>query len=282
MLGHRLATLATALATAALGLGPALAAPAAPAVGPPYGIPVNCSARSYSVSATGRLHQVVMRSGYLRTWRIEQPPLPVRPRYVAQSSATWTGYGTTTKQLAVDDDGRLFVWTQWLSDQDDSGSSRMRRIPGDWSSTKALAASRTYYYRLAGRHLVRYEIAPGGAPVRGKVITWSALADVKTMSLDRTTPWADTVIATTTEGELLQIKVRRDSTATVTRTTLRRTGYQNFVTFAGGYCFERPRAGAYLGVTRIGGVYGYYDADRTDATASFLGGRIGSWRDRTY
>lgn len=282
MIGRRLATLAAAIATTALGPGPALAGAAAPATEPPHGIPVNCAARSYSVSSAGRLYRVVMRSGYLRTWDIEQRSLSVWPRHVAQSSATWTGDGTTTKQLAVDDRGRVFVWTQWLSDQDDTGRYAMRRVPGDWSSTRALTASRTYYYRLAGRHLVRYEIAPGGAPVRGRVIRWSTLADVKTMSLDRSTPWADTVIATTTKGELLQVKVRRDSTATVTRTTLRRTGYQNFVTFASGRCIERPRAGAYLGVTRIGGVYGYYDPDRTDARASFSGGRIGSWRHWTY
>lgn len=174
------------------------------------------------------------------------------------------------------------MWRQNINEYTGTGTFTMKRLSGSWKGTKSLAASRKYIYRVTGTSLYRYEIGWGGVPVRGRMVARSGYGAVKTLTSDYSTAQADTLIATTTGGALRQIKVRRTSTGTTTSVTLRRTGFQNFRSFTAGGCWDRPWAGTYLGVTQAGGVYAYYDSDRTDARVNFKGGRVGTWAHRTY
>lgn len=280
---------AAVLASGALAIGvpaaahAAPAAPALPAMSSARGIPSDCYAGSVSVSTSRYRYFVSSVGGQKRnSTRLKQKPLPFQPRHIALTHESWAGDGGTERHLAFDSKGRAFVWNQSINDYSGTGKYSMKRISGNWAKTTALTASKKYIYRLSGRALIRYEIGRGGVPTKGKTVAHSSFANVKTLSWEYSTSQTDTIIATTKSGALLQIKVRRNSAGSGTYQTLRKSGYQNFVTFEAGGCWNHPTAGSYFGRTRTGGIYAYYDRDRRDASANYTGGRVGSWSHRTY
>lgn len=277
------------LACVALAVAPfsqAQAAPASPSASTgtqAFGIPKDCYAGSVSVS-TSRYRYYIGAGGGKKenSARLKQKPLPFQPRHIALVHGRWAGDAGSERHLVVDSKGRLHVWNQSINGYTGTGTFTMKRISGNWAGTKALTSSNKYIYRSTGREIIRYEIGTGGVPTKRRVISGSGVGDVKTLTVDYSTPQADTLIATTTKGALLQLKARRGTTAAVMHRTLRGTGYQNFVTFQSGECWNRPRGGAYFGVTRSKAVFAYYDSNRTDTTPQLKGGRVGSWTHRTY
>lgn len=247
------------------------------------GIPQDCHAEALSVSSSRYRHFVGYNFGsYFASPRLKQRSLPFQPRHVALTQSWWAGDSGGDRHLALDSAGGLHVWRQNINDYTGTGSYSMKRITGSWKGTKALTASTKYIYRVSGSALVRYEIGSGGVPVRGRVVGPAGYGSVKTLTHDYSTPQADTLIATTTGGTLRQIKVRRTTAGRTTSVTLRSSGFENFRSFTAGGCWDRSWSGTYLGVTKAGGVYVYYDADRTDSRVSFKSGRVGSWSQRTY
>lgn len=285
MLRHALMSFSVAALTVGAAIGSAEATPAAlsaPSRVQGLGIPNDCSAGSESITSTGSLYYVGYGWGELGKYRTKQKPLPFQPRQLAATSIYSAGDFSRVRYLSIDTAGRPHLWKQDTNEYLSTGTFTMKRLSGSWKGTKALAASRKYIYRVSGTALYRYEIGSGGVPVRGRAVARSDYGSVKTLTADYSTPQADTLIATTTGGALRQIKVRRTSTGTTTTKTLRSNGFQNFRSFTAGGCWDRTWAGTYLGVTKSGGVYAYYDSDRTDARVSFKGGRVGSWSHRTY
>ncbi|GAB3936090.1 hypothetical protein GCM10029976_047350 [Kribbella albertanoniae] len=164
------------------------------------------------------------------------------------------------------------------------------RLKSGFGSTRILAYSYPYLYRVTGSALYRYTVdsATGvpSAPVRLATTGWSA---VNTLVSERTagtgTAKADVLIGTNDAGQLKEWTINHATPTRITSKVLRSIGWEPFTSLSTGFCADHPAGRPLLAITATGRASVHFDANKTDGLGTDIkGGSLGElgWTARAY
>ncbi|MFC7486093.1 hypothetical protein [Knoellia pratensis] len=171
-----------------------------------------------------------------------------------------------------------------------------------WSAIRTLTttgsggSNSNYIYGLSDAGgFYRYQYGPASQAPYGRVTVgasgWQVvktIARTRTVTLPGTTRQADVLLATTTDGKLVEYTVPLDQPAQWTRVDLKTTSWGGFKALHSGDCYNNSGAAVgriLLGVTTAGDVYLYHDKNANDGSGSDVVGygKISSgWTEKIF
>lgn len=313
----RAATIAAlVLASSVLATGPAFGtAPAQPASGatmplaapvtgpdqPAPGIPgdVVCNVRSVGVNADGYLieRSYYSEGGVGRTSTSTYSPEAIGfvPRALVARTDITTSTGFRIPHFfATSTDGYIYDVRVDLRNGNDN-TTTSTKLAKTWGSVRTLnaQAGNGYLYGLndnGGFYRYTYQNGKVGAPTSRATIGTSGWQGVKTLAYTaRGVSGADTFVATTTAGQLVEYTIPHNNPAAWSRVTLKSSTWGNFSSLSTGTCFSRSgpasTGSVWLGIQPSGDAYLYYDKNQNDHSgADIVGyGKVASgWTEKYY
>ncbi|TWD79856.1 hypothetical protein FB561_0922 [Kribbella amoyensis] len=289
---------ATTLAVVATGLAVAgIVGSAGPADAALSDVPADCQARTSAYRADGQRLSYKYAAKKTSVEAIENDNLGWVPTAMAEGAAS----GGEDVQMAQNlvthpTDGKLYLLKRVI-----------RRTDGVWRVTEqtttplasGFAGTRilvggpgSYYYRVAGKSLYRFQTVFGdGAPriTTPVLMPGTAWNTVKTLKYQRTGGTAAAPIHVLfggkTTGELKEWQVSEKDPAKITSKVVRPSGFNQFTSINAGFCSSRPNGRSLLGITATGSASIYFDANEKDGLGSDIkGGSLGAlnWTEKAY